>query len=104
MTVWTRWRAERSPHRLAPDHVDAKVGAPEAPAAQPRRQGYTERAPEKAGWSPAASCGGRKVRAPQGRVLGNAQGGKPHGPVPQKVDRRHQPSTRVDGGKGETVR
>jgi len=40
----------------------------------------------------------------QGRVLGNAQGGETHGPVPQKVDRRHQPSTRVDGGKGETVR
>jgi hypothetical protein len=46
------------------------------------------------GWSPAAACGGRKVRAPQGRVLGNAQGGKPHGPVPQKTDRPRQLSQR----------
>jgi hypothetical protein len=41
---------------------------------------------------------GRKVRAPQGRVLGNAQGGKPHGKCHRK-----QTAARKSG-KGETVR
>src|SRR5437867_12431983 len=46
-------------------------------------------APEKAGRSPArVNLRGRKVRAPQGRVLANGQGGRLHGSVPQKANRR----------------
>jgi hypothetical protein len=42
------------------------------------------------GWTVAGAddARGRKVRAPQGRVLANSQGGQPHGPVPQKANRR----------------
>jgi len=41
-------------------------------------------APEKIGRSPVTSRDGRKVRAPQGRVLANGQGGRPHGQCHRK--------------------
>jgi len=45
-------------------------------------------------------CRLRKVRTPQGRVLGNAQAGRPDG----KCNREQTADGRVSGtGKGETV-
>ena len=43
------------------------------------------------------ACASRKVRTPQGRVLGNAQAGKPDGRAQQREDRRcgHWPQVRV---------
>jgi hypothetical protein len=40
---------------------------------------------ERARWSLPGAAGGRKVRAPQGRVLGNTQEGQPYG----KCHRKH---------------
>ena len=45
-------------------------------------------------------CGGRKVRAPQGRVVGNAH--RPRGQG--KCNRKETASGGNSGGKGETVR
>src|SRR5262245_11585325 len=60
---------------------------------------YTDRARRRRlGDRRSRQRGGRKVRAPQGRVLGNSQGGQPHGQCHRK-----QTAARKSG-KGETVR
>ena len=57
-------------------HVRRLGLVPASPAILPLAPTRSLIAPEKAGWSPArGNSRGRKVRAPQGRVLANGQGG-----------------------------
>jgi len=53
---------------------------------------------EPSGRTPALTTRGRKVRAPQGRVLANGQ--------PRRLagQRHREQTTRREAGKGETVR
>ena len=55
---------------------------------------------EPVGQSLRVSCAWRKVRAPQGRVPGNAWGARAHG----KCHRKYTARRREAPGKGEMVR
>ena len=63
-------------------------GAGTAPTASPSTAYNPGARQRRLGDRRSRQRGGRKVRAPQGRVLANGQGGRPHGTVPQRTDRR----------------